>query len=95
MTEFKYNGKIEKLIHQATGSNDVDFCDYHEGCLLDNYVFCGKRGIYFVYESYVNEWCSNYRVEFCKYGSDDINSSWDEWNKSVELWEAVEKCVNL
>ena len=64
---------LEQFVHQ----NNAKYIECIEGCLLDNYVLACNRGTAFIYEQYVNEWTSNYRVEFYKKGHEE--EGWDKW----------------
>lgn len=53
--------EFEKWMHQNKAVYSGRFI---EGCLLDNFVVMTKRGFAAFYEHYVNEWTSDYTVEF-------------------------------
>lgn len=52
-----------------------------EGCLLDNFVLACKRGFAAVYERYVNEWTSEYRVEFERGAAPELWRRWYEFEE--------------
>lgn len=45
---------------------------YVEGCLLDNFIMITKRGYAAFYEHYLNEWRSDYSVEFQSGPAQDV-----------------------
>lgn len=52
---------FEKWMHQ----NKAEYTGcFVAGCLLDNFVVETKRGFAAFYEHYLNEWSSDYIVEF-------------------------------
>ena len=56
---------LETWIHQ----NDAEYLgDYVPGCLLDNFTMGTRRGYAAIYEHYLNEWTSDYYIEFQPYG---------------------------
>lgn len=71
-TGYIYN--IGKLIHQ----NEGELVDAFDGCLLDNYLYQAKRGMFALYESYVNSNSSRYLFKFARTG-DEIRELWDEF----------------
>lgn len=52
-----------------------------EGCLLDNFVLVCKRGFAAFYEHYLNEWTSDYLVEF---ESGAAQTVWKRWYEFEE-----------
>lgn len=73
--------ELEKWIHQ----NGAEYTgDYIEGCLLDNFVMYTPRGYAAFYESYVNEWTSDYYVEFQPGPAQTVFSNWYEFEKRME-----------
>lgn len=57
--------------------------DLVEGCLLDNFVVCTKRGFAAFYEKYVNEWNSKYYVEFQAGIAQEVFRNWYEFEKEA------------
>lgn len=57
---------------------------YVEGCLLDNFVMMTKRGFAAFYEHYLNEWCSDYYVEFQPGPAQDVWANWYKFEKEME-----------
>ena len=74
MMEFSISPKgLEKWMHQ----NQVEYTgDFVEGTLLDNFVIACKRGFAAVYEHRLNEWSSDYRVE---YETGAAQKVWSRW----------------
>lgn len=62
MTRFYIgHSELNKWIHQ----NKAEYSEYwQDGCLLDSFVVFTKRGMAAFYEHPLNEWCSDYYVEF-------------------------------
>lgn len=55
------SNKLDMWLHQ----NRAECIGNHvEGCLLDNFIVSTKRGVAAIYEHCLNEWSSNYYVEF-------------------------------
>lgn len=52
-----------------------------EGCLLDNFVLVCERGFAAFYEHYLNEWTSDYLVEF---ESGAAQTVWKRWHEFEE-----------
>jgi hypothetical protein len=50
--------------------------DYVEGCLLDNFIVATRRGYAAFYEHYVNEWTSDYYVEFQRGAAQAVFANW-------------------
>jgi len=72
---------LEKWLHQ-NGAEYVG--DYVEGCLLDNFVVCTRRGFAAIYENYVNEWSSDYYIEFQPGAAQGVFSNWYKFEKEME-----------
>lgn len=63
--------------HKWRHQNSAEFTgDYVEGCLLDSFVMSTRRGFAAFYENYVNEWTSDYYVEFQAGAAQDVFSNW-------------------
>lgn len=63
---------------QQCGGEVVDFV---EGALLDSVLIEGRRGLYFLKDTFLNEWCSTYTVYFAAYkNSDDCETLWSMWD---------------
>ncbi len=71
---------FEKWAHQ-NGAEYVG--DYVTGCLLDNFVMCTRRGYAAFYENYVNEWTSDYYVEFQAGAAQTVFSNWYQFEKEA------------
>lgn len=83
MKKYKLNPRgLEKFVHQ----NKAELIDFYEGCLLDNYLYQGKRGIIAIYESYVNPNMSEYLVVFAS-DEEEINMIWNEFNENIRMEE--------
>lgn len=83
MTRFYLNaGALGRWMHQ----NKAQYTGaYVEGVLVDSFVVETKRGVAAIYEHYLNEWTSNYCVEFTPYKSGaEVNELWKEWNEFEE-----------
>lgn len=66
--------------------NEAECLDIVEGCMLDNLVMSCKRGTAFLFEDYVNEWTSHYRVYFIPYKEQDSNPDYDRlWDRFYSL----------
>ena len=79
MTEHKFgeNMTIEKFLHQSGGV----VVDLLEGTLQDSFFVSGKRGYYFLKDTFVNTWSSVYIVFFAAYKSmDDVNELFKMWD---------------
>lgn len=61
-----YIEHIGKLLHQ----NDAQLIDTFEGCLIDNYLYQARRGVFALFESYVNTWSSRYIFKFARTAAD-------------------------
>ena len=71
---------FDKWVHQ----NSAEYTgDYVDGCLLDNFIMCTPRGFAAFYENYINEWTSNYYVEFQPGAAQNIFSNWYEFEKEA------------
>ena len=71
---------FEKWAHQ----NRAEYTgDCVEGCLLDNFIMCTPRGFAAFYENYLNEWSSNYYVEFQPGAAQKVFSNWYEFEKEA------------
>ena len=55
--------------------------DYIEGCLLDNFIMCTPRGFAAFYENYLNEWASDYYVEFQAGAAQDVFLKWYQFEE--------------
>mgnify|MGYP001039563499 CR=1 FL=1 len=64
---------LEKWMHQNRAQYTGDII---EGTLLDSFVLMCKRGYAAVYEHPLNEWCSDYRVEFEAGAAQEV---WNRW----------------
>lgn len=74
MTTFRIgSGELEKWMHQNKAAYAGVFI---AGCLLDNFVVVTKRGFAAIYEEYLNEWSSTYRVEFEPGAAQTVWSRW-------------------
>lgn len=72
---------FEKWVHQ----NGAEYAgDYIDGCLLDNFVMATRRGYAAFYEHYVNEWTSDYYVEFQPGPAQIVFSNWYEFERKAE-----------
>lgn len=74
---------LQKWLHQ----NGAFVEDLIEGILLDNSLEVCKRGYAAIYEHALNEWSSNYIVEF---ETGLASNVFDRWNKFVEQARANE-----
>ena len=75
MRKFKLDpAAFDKFIFQ----NKADLIETFEGCLLDNYLYQGKRGMFAIYEKYVNPNMSEYLVVFAK-NENEIDRLWSEF----------------
>ena len=71
---------FDKWVHQ----NSAEYTgDYVDGCLLDSFIMCTPRGFAAFYENYLNEWSSNYYVEFQPGAAQKVFSNWYEFEKEV------------
>lgn len=65
ITVFRISAKhLDKWLEQNKYNSNVDYIDFADGCLLDNYIVSCKRGTAFIFESYVNSQCSDYTIYF-------------------------------
>lgn len=74
---------LEKWMHQNRAEYTGAFVD---GTLLDNFVLVCKRGFAAVYEHPLNEWCSDYRVEFEVGAAQEV---WSRWYRFAERSEEL------
>ena len=81
MTTFTIRN-IDKWIAQ----NDAFILDAVEGCLLDNMYIACRRGIAFVFETYLNANSSSYTCHFFRRG--ECNTP--EYNHISERWAELE-----
>ena len=82
MTTFYLDPKdFDKWIHQNRAHYTGDF---EEGVLLDNFVVITKRGFAAFYEHYLNEWSSDYYVEFQSGTAQDVFNNWYEFEEKME-----------
>jgi hypothetical protein len=65
--------ELDKWMHQNQAEYTGDFV---EGCLLDCFVLWCKRGVAAVYEHALNDWSSEYLVEFQRGDGHDV---WERW----------------
>jgi hypothetical protein len=71
---------FEKWVHQ----NNAEYTgDYVEGCLLDNFIMYTRRGYAAFYEHYINEWTSDYYVEFQAGAAQTVFSNWYQFEKEA------------
>ena len=77
MTRFYLNaGALDKWVYQNKG----EYAACVEGVLQDSVVVTAKRGLAMVYEHYVNEWTSNFYVEFAPYKNEaEVDKLWKDW----------------
>jgi hypothetical protein len=60
-----------------TRQNSAEYTgDFVAGCLLDNFVMVTPRGYAAFYENFVNEWTSDYYVEFQPGAAQDVFKKW-------------------
>lgn len=79
VTKFRIEPKnLAKWMHQNRAVYTGAFVD---GCLLDNFVVVTKRGFAAIYEEYLNEWSSTYRVEFEPGAAQTVWSRWYQFEK--------------
>ena len=71
---------LNKWMHQ----NDVIPIAFVDGCLQDNMLFKTKRGYAAVYEHYVNEWSSDFYIEFQPGAANDVFNAWYEFIDKLE-----------
>lgn len=72
---------LEKWMHQNRVEHTGAFV---EGCLLDSFVLSCKRGFAAVYAHVVNEWVSDYIVEF---EAGEAKTVWKRWYEFQERSE--------
>lgn len=72
--------ELDKWMHQNKAEYTGAFV---EGRLLDNFVLACKRGFAAVYEHYLNEWCSDYLIEFQVGAAQDV---WKKWYGFEEVY---------
>ena len=56
---------------------------------MDNFVVATKRGYAAIYESYLNEWASDYYIEFQPGAAQDVFNTWYELEsqgEEAETW---------
>jgi hypothetical protein len=56
--------------------------DYVEGCLWDNFIVSTRRGFAAIYENYLNEWSSDYYVEFQPGAAQTVFSNWYKFEEA-------------
>ena len=79
MVSYKFgeNMNIDKFLHQSRGV----VVDLLEGTLQDSFLVSGKRGYYFLKDTFVNTWSSVYIVFFAAYKNvDDVNTLFNMWD---------------
>lgn len=64
-------------------------CEFaSQGCMLDNFLIYGKRGLLLLQEHYLNCWSSDYLVTFAPYkNKKDIDKVWEMYEKIQEQEE--------
>ena len=68
--------QLDKWVYQNKG----EYTACVEGALQDSVVVAAKRGWAMVYEHYVNEWTSNFYVEFVPYKNEaEVDKLWKDW----------------
>ena len=68
---------VDKFVSENSGEC-IDFAD---GCLIDNVVYGFDFGTMFCFETYANEWSSNYTLYFFhKDRERGINKMWERFN---------------
>jgi hypothetical protein len=72
---------LGKWMHQNKASYAGVFV---EGCLQDNFVLACKRGFAAVYEHYLNDWSSDYLVEFEPGTAQEVWRRWYEFEERSE-----------
>lgn len=88
MTKFHIGAAdLEKWMHQNRAEYTGVFV---EGCLLDNFVVATKRGFAAFYEHYLNEWSSDYIVEFQPGPAQTV---WRRWYEFEERRERDSECA--
>lgn len=81
MTRFYLNaGALGRWMHQ----NKAQYTGaYVDGVLVDSFVVETKRGVAAIYEHALNEWTSNYYVEFTDYKNGfkngEVDKIWSDW----------------
>ena len=69
--------------HKWMAQNGAEYTgDYVEGCLLDNFIVATRRGYAAIYENYVNEWTSDYLVEFQPGAAQTVFSNWYKFEEA-------------
>lgn len=82
MTQFRIgNNELERWMHQNKAQYTGSFV---EGCLLDNFVVVTRRGFAAFYEHYINEWSSDYAVEFEAGPAQTVWRRWYEFEERSE-----------
>ena len=90
MTQFHIRGSdLEKWMHQNKAEYTGNFV---EGCLLDNFVVATKRGFAALYEHPLNEWSSDYIVEFEPGVAQIVWRRWYEFEERRER-DATDGCA--
>lgn len=79
MVSYKFgeNMNVDKFLRQSGGV----VVDLLEGTLQDSFFVSGKRGYYFLKDTFVNTWNSVYIVFFAAYKNiDDVNELFKMWD---------------
>ena len=79
MVSYKFgeNMNIDKFLRQSGGV----VVDILEGTLQDSFFVSGKRGYYFLKDTFINTWSSVYIVFFAAYKNmDDVNELFKMWD---------------
>ena len=74
---------FNKWIYQNGGkTDDIEWIDSMEGCLLDNHFISCKNGLALIKEHYLTCWSSNYILYFARFNDtkkiDQLYDIWDE-----------------
>lgn len=83
--------QVEKWMHQNKACYSGAFVD---GVLLDNFGIDTEKGFAFFYEHAVNEWTSNYRVEYAiskEKNEDGKYKHCEEWKTVWNNWYDFEE----
>lgn len=67
----KYKAYCDFNISKFVTQNRGKIIDAFDGCLLDNYLIWGRRGVIAVYERYINPNASGYTLIFAPHSDTD------------------------
>lgn len=87
MNVYNMNATLfDKWAKQNGGLNQLEYCGFKDGILIDNLLIATKRGYVILKEVTINKWQSMYRLYFAKYGDkDSVDTLFLVWDTIRQL----------